>query len=388
MINRVLIRIKVIQILYSFMLVEKPFSLEGTPSQPTKEKRFAYALYQDMIVLLVKLARSVEWKKGTFPLETTRFISRLLREDGVKALLARSAGGDFLLQRALPGLAERVKDSAIYKWYVESFKSNASAPDEHLWRDLFNLVIMADPEVGALVGSRQNFTLKGVERMKDMMNRTFSDFLVSQDNVRDVEKALDESLDKARELYFRLMALPVDITHLQEQIVDDNRYKFLKTEEDINPNLKFVENRLVETLRGEGLAKELDNYKIDWLKEDPVLVRSLLKAVVGSDVYKEYMADPESDFARDCELWRALYKKVLLENPDFLEALESKSVFWNDDIDIISTFVLKSFRKAEENGGGLHIFERFKDEEDERFGMELLRYVYKNKDTYLSLIHI
>lgn len=56
MINRILIRIKVIQILYSFLLVEKQFTLESNPTAPTKEKRFAYSLYLDMLVLLIRLA--------------------------------------------------------------------------------------------------------------------------------------------------------------------------------------------------------------------------------------------------------------------------------------------------------------------------------------------
>ena len=40
MINRILIRIKVIQILYSFLVVEKQLSLVELPDSPTKEKRF------------------------------------------------------------------------------------------------------------------------------------------------------------------------------------------------------------------------------------------------------------------------------------------------------------------------------------------------------------
>ena len=59
MINRILIRIKVIQTLYSFLLVEKQFSIESNPSAPTKEKRFAYSLYLDMLVLLIKPSRGV-----------------------------------------------------------------------------------------------------------------------------------------------------------------------------------------------------------------------------------------------------------------------------------------------------------------------------------------
>lgn len=388
MINRILIRIKVIQTLYSYLLVEKPFSLEGKPTQPTKEKRFAYSLYQDMIVLLVKLARAVEEKSGNFPLVSTRFISRLLLDENVNALLARYRTEDYPFAGLIPELAAKVKESAIYKTYIKNLKKDPSASDENLWKDIFGFVVMADPRIGEVMASRTNYTLKGVERMHEMMNRTFSDFLVSQDDIREVEKALGRSLDKARELYLRLLALPVDITNLQERILDDNQYKFLKSEEDINPNLRFVENRLIRAILADDvLEKQIDNEKINWLAEDPVLVRSLLKAVLSSDVYKEYMEAPESDLQTDCQLWRNLYKKVILDNPEFLEALETKSVFWNDDLDILSTFVLKSFRHVEEGKSGTMVFDKFKDEEDKCFGTELLRSVYKNKDTYRRYIN-
>ena len=60
MINRVLIRIKVVQLLYSYLLLEKQFLLESQPSSPTKEKRFAYSLYLDFLVLMTRLAKDVE----------------------------------------------------------------------------------------------------------------------------------------------------------------------------------------------------------------------------------------------------------------------------------------------------------------------------------------
>ncbi len=388
MINRVLIRIKVIQTLYSFLLVEKQFTLESTPSQPTKEKRFAYSLYLDMLALLVKLSREVrEGRERVSLLESTRFISRICVDETVKSLLAKSSL-DFELAPAIPALAEKVKESAIYKRFCKDVKGEVSAPEENLWADIFNLIVMTDPQVSALMSRRQNFTLKGVERMKDMMNRTFRNFLASQDNVKEVETALAKSFDMARELYFRLLELPVELTDLQLQILDDNRFKFLQTEEDRNPDLKFVENQLVETLRNdEEITAFIDNKKISWRQEDPVLLRALLKAVVESDVYADYMASGTTDMHADVELWRNLMKQVILPDANFLEALEEKSVFWNDDLDIISTFVLKSMRNAEKKeGGAALVFDKFKDSEDERFGANLMRSVYKNKDTYRSLI--
>ena len=90
MINRILIRIKVIQTLYSFLLVEKQFTLERNPSAPTKEKRFSFALYQDLLLLLIKVAEYIERRPGDRPLLKTRFISRLLIDDTIKQLIEQS----------------------------------------------------------------------------------------------------------------------------------------------------------------------------------------------------------------------------------------------------------------------------------------------------------
>lgn len=388
MINRILIRIKVIQILYSFLLVEKQFTLESNPSAPTKEKRFAYSLYLDMLVLLVKIANRVERRKGEFPLKDTRFIARLMNDETIRSLLSKYINEDYPLAGLVGPLADKVADSGIYKKYLKESGNDIGSGQENLWRDIFNMIVMTDPLVGEKIALRQNYTLRGVERMHGMMFHTFGNFLASQDNVSEVEQALTASLDKSRELYLRLLWLPVELTDLRDRIIDENRHKHLKTEEDINPNMRFVENRLVEALRtNEALANEVDKNRLSWFVEDPVLLRKLLKAIVESEIYQEYMVAPATSLAADCELWRQLFKRVILDNEDFLQALEDKSVFWNDDLEIISTFVLKSFRRVEEQKWNDVLLDKFKDEEDRRFGPELLSYLYENKETYRRYIN-
>lgn len=387
MINRILIRIKVIQILYSFLLVEKQFTLESNPSAPTKEKRFAYALYLDMLVLLIKVSGRIERRKGEYPLKETRFISRLMNDDTIKSLLAKYANEHYPFAPVVSELADTIQESGIYKKYLKDSSSELGSGQEHLWRDIFTMIVMADPKVGELMALCQNYTLRGVERMHGMMNHTFSNFLASQDNVSEVEQALLHSLDKARELYLRLLWLPVELTDLQDRILDENRYKHLKSEEDVNPNMRFVENQLVDALRRcETLQNEVENNKLSWMTEDPILLRKLLKSITSSEVYQNYMQAPATTLAADCELWRQLYKKVILDNEDFLQSLEDRSVFWNDDLEIISTFVLKSFRRVEEQKWSTIVLDKFKDDEDRRFGSELLRYLYENKETYRRYI--
>lgn len=383
MINRILIRIKVIQILYSFLLVEKKFTLESNPSSPTKEKRFAYALYLEMLVLFIKISEALERRPGDRPLADTKFISRLKIDETIRTLLNKYTNEAFPLEPAVLEIVKNIKDSGVYKQFLKDSGNDKIDAEEHLWRDLFNLIIMRNQKLLKLISERKDFTLKGMERMQDMINRTLVNFLASHDNEREVEKALQTSLDKARELYMRLLYLPVELTDLEERRLDDNRHKFLKTEEDINPNMRFVENRIVSELRNNA---ELEAYvkknKLSWINDEPVMMRNLLAAIKESDIYRFYMMQPECDIHNDSELWRSLFKQVILENQEFLESLEDKSVFWNDDLEIMATFVNKSLRRIEEGNSASAILDKFKDEEDARFGYELIKYLYRDKDTY------
>ena len=43
-------------------------------------------------------------------------------------------------------------------------------------------------------------------------------------------------------------------------------------------------------------------------------------------------------------------------------------MFWNDDLETIATFVLKSFRRIEDGEVSDAVLDKFKDDEDARFG--------------------
>ncbi len=387
MINRILIRIKVIQILYSFLLVEKQFSLVTLPETPTKEKRFAYSLYLDTLVLMLKVAESIGRRGGDKPLEETRFIKRLKSDDTIKSQLARYRMSPFPFEGIVESIADKVKESAVYKNYLNDRKENKFGVDSTVWNDIYNLVISRDAEVNQIISRRENFTLKAVDRTVEFLNETFTNFMASQDGGSEAISALHQSLDKARELYFRLLWLPVELTDMQERRLDDRRHKLLVTQEDLNPNLKFVDNSLVKAIREcEAIRNFIEKEKISWEREDRVMMDNLLKSIVDSDIYRSYMDNPVETPKEDCELWRNIIRRIVFNNEHFLETLEDKSVFWNDDLDTIGTFVLKSFRKFEEGASADAVLDKYKDEEDARFGDELVKAVLKNKDTYRGYI--
>lgn len=387
MINRILIRIKVIQILYSFLLVEKQFSLVELPESPTKEKRFAYSLYLDTLVLMLKVAESIARRGVDKPLEETRFIKRLKSDDTIKSQLSRYRVAPFPFEGVVDSIADKVKESAIYKNYLKDRKDNKLGIDTTIWNDIYDQIISRDADVNRIISNRENFTLKAVDRTRDFMNETFSNFMASQDSGSEAIAVLHQSLDKARELYFRLLWLPVELSDMQERRLDDRRHKLLTTREDLNPNLKFVENTLVKSIREcEPVKNYIEKEKISWEREDRVMMDNLLRAILESDIYKAYMENPVETPKEDCELWRNIIRKIVFNNEHFLETLEDKSVFWNDDLDTIGTFAIKSFRKFEEGAGNDAVLDKYKDEEDARFGDELVKAVLKNKDVYRGYI--
>jgi len=387
MINRVLIRIKVIQLLYSYLLIENHFMLESQPSAPTKEKRFAYSLYLDMLMLIVSLSERIEKRGGIYPLADTRFVKKILADDKIKSLKMKYRHEDFPLRNLVESLAEQIKESALYKNFLKDSGSE-KGEDDQIWENILKLVVFPNPALNNSFSKRENFTIRGVERMKGMLEETFRNFYASRDNISDAITMLSHSMDKARELYFRLLLLPVELCRLRENQLEENRGKYIPTTEDLNPNMRFVENRLAAVIaENETFIDYCERNRLSWLPDNSLMLESLLKEIMNSDIYADYMEFPATDFHTDCEFWRNIFKHIIFHNEDFLDTLETESVFWNDDLDIIGTFVLKTFKRFEESDGSCDpVLPMYKDQEDASFGRILFSDVVKNKDVYRRYI--
>ena len=188
--------------------------------------------------------------------------------------------------------------------------------------------------------------------------------------LKDALKQLSKSFDKSYELYNYLLLLIVELTDLQDRRLDDAKNKYLPTEEDLNPNTRFIDNRLVDMLRNNQTLKDfVAENKFTW-KDDDLFMKLLLDKILHSEIYEKYMADDDDSLAHDCELWKQLFKQVILPDDDFAQLLENKSVYWNDDLDIMGTFAIKTIRRFEE-GEAEPILPMYKDAEDEDFGKQL-----------------
>ncbi len=206
-------------------------------------------------------------------------------------------------------------------------------------------------------------------------------------NLDTAEKELFFSLSKAYDLYNYLLLLMVEVTKQANKRLNAAKNKLVPTKEELFPNTKFVENRFIAQLEvNKQLLEFSNNQKKTWENEAD-FVKTLCDKILESDIYKEYMASETSSYEEDRELWRKLYKNIIFNNIELDQVLEDQSLYWNDDKEIVDTFVLKTIKRFDEKSGAKQeLLPEFKDEEDQDFARRLFRRTILNADYYRHLI--
>lgn len=184
-------------------------------------------------------------------------------------------------------------------------------------------------------------------------------------------KELAKSFDDSQKLYMSLLQLIIDLTNYQALQLDEAKHKYLPTEEDLNPDTRFIDNALfTELSRNAELADYVKSNKISW-RDDEIFLRLLLGKVLESEPYKEYMSFEKTDHETDCHVWYQIMKQVLLPDEAIEELVESNSVFvGTEDLETQGDFVLKTIHNIEAHRSR-YLSREFKDDEDKEFGMRL-----------------
>lgn len=205
--------------------------------------------------------------------------------------------------------------------------------------------------------------------------------------VESMEKELLFSLAKAYDLYNYLLMLIVEVTKYGRQVVEHQEELNSIAHIDTVISHRFIDNQFACQLElNKQLIEFKEEKKLSWTDEDEY-IRQLYETITNSKDYKTYMLEPETDYAQDRELWRRIYKSIIMTDERIDDILEAQSLYWNDDKQIVDTFVLKTIKHFDEaNGADQELVPEFKDEEDREFAIRLLRRSLVNAEYYRSLI--
>ena len=388
---------KVVQMLYSYLLTRSDFKTLPEPESHSRDKRYAYSLYCDLLLLLIDASgfRIVNFEgrprfefigtRGKY--DVTSIAKALADDDEMKEIALRHKSFYDALRPMSERLRAEVKESSIYKEYQRKKEAPEIQDEVTMWKTILHTILLRNEQLKALIHSNPDFTHVGYDLALNMLEETLNDYSTTRSSLVDANRGLAASLDKSYELYMSLLQLMVDLTDMRNRQLDEAKHKYLPSHDDLNPNMKFVENKFIELLReNPNFVAYKNETPVDWTDND-VMLRRLLDKIIESPAYNNYMESKETSFAADCELWIHLFKNVILESDELAEAMESMSVYWNDDLAIMGSFALKTIKSYATAGGTqVRLSPKYKDEEDRRFGPMLFEAVIRNQDEYRALI--
>ncbi|RHJ78121.1 transcription antitermination factor NusB [Parabacteroides sp. AM08-6] len=216
----------------------------------------------------------------------------------------------------------------------------------------------------------------------------YSYYQNGNNDLKVAENELLFSLRKSYDLYHYLLLLIVEVTNLQKRILDARKNKYMPTEAEMNPNTRLINNRFAAQVeKNESLQKYVNEQGVSWANDDD-FIKTVLELILSSDLYGEYLNNENDSYETDKEFWRTVFKKLICSNEAIDDYLQDKSIYWNDDISIVETFLLKTIKQFNESEGSQQkLLPMFKDMEDQSFAIKLFRQTLLNGSEYRERIN-
>ena len=168
------------------------------------------------------------------------------------------------------------------------------------------------------------------------------------------EKELNFSLTKAYDLYNSLLLLLLNLREVavRRDEARQARDKRMGTKlTGVDADSQFAANKfLLQLEANKSLLAFREKQGQMWENEDAFL-KKLYNSFVESDVYQMYLTKEDFSYEADREIVRKLYKSYVCNNDAFDEVLEERSLYWNDDKDVVDSFVLKTIKRFREEDG-------------------------------------
>ena len=205
--------------------------------------------------------------------------------------------------------------------------------------------------------------------------------------LRQSEKDLFFSIEKTYDLYHLLHLLIIDIRDAAIEKIELAKHKQMPEAEDLDPNIRFIENRLILQFQGNyRLHKYLNNRKLSWVNY-PELVKNLLNVLEGSEEYKIFMEAENNDYEADKKIVIDFLAYYVADYDDLHQVIEEQSIFWNDDVEFIASMLIKTIKKYKSNQKyNGPVFELYKKDEDRKFVKDLFCKSILKETDYRNLI--
>ena len=184
-----------------------------------------------------------------------------------------------------------------------------------------------------------------------------------------------QAVERIQDLYLYLLLTFSEIKSIAENRMEENTKKIRPTEEDLNPNTKFIDNKIILSLEeNKELRRLSEERKVNWVgDEHQEMFRKMFLIIKDSEIYFEYMNNESKGFEDDKAFALELFKVEIANSELLYNFFEEKSIHWMDDIDLACSMVLKTLKSVNE-GEVIDLLPLYKvDDDEQEFIRDLLR---------------
>jgi len=213
-----------------------------------------------------------------------------------------------------------------------------------------------------------------------------------EDFVENGIKHLIDSIEKLRDLFVWQISFLVETKRFAENRIEENKHKNFPTADDLNPNMRHVENRVLVALENnKDLRKEEERLKINWADHQDI-VRGYYNKMRETEEYKQYMSDSVDNFDHDKKFIVKMINEYFADLEVLQDFYEEKSIFFVDDYHLVSSMLVKFFTEMKanfnENTSLPSIYKTGNDpvNEDKEFVKNLFRKVLLHDSEYGKMV--
>jgi N utilization substance protein B len=220
-----------------------------------------------------------------------------------------------------------------------------------------------------------------------VLQTLFAYFAGSLETIEDAEKDLNYTFARIYDLYHNILLLLIELNNYAKHKIELAQKKLVPTEEDLNPNTKFINNKIIVQLReNRQLNEYLQNRKYSWANHSDV-IKDIYQTLINTEDYKNYMNSDDNSYDADKNILLYLIEIVLYNCSSLYTALEDESIYWIDNMDFVLLAVAITIEKFSIGDDMTKkLLKQFKNKDDRNFAFELLYKTILNKNKYSEII--
>ena len=202
------------------------------------------------------------------------------------------------------------------------------------------------------------------------------------------ERELLSSVNRIHELFVLHASVFTELHSFAYKRVQERKNKRLPSQEDLNPNLRFVDNELLKALANStSLQKKIEDFKISWANHGDV-IQKLFKSIEDSDTYGKYMSSENFDIEDQKSLIIKIYREFIADNEMLQDFFEERSIHWSDDHYFVCGYIVKYLKGFQSRfSENYRVPDLFKDVDDDvEFIQTLYRQTLLNSSVYQDII--